>query len=113
MSLADAKNSKEKCPKCSAALRSHIVPVRYNECQNGFHQKCSTGPKASTRDNQWKCEKCTKLQQNRLTASTNCQLPGPTNSTPSQPLPIAFQNKLKIHQWNADGIHAKFVEFRD
>ena len=62
MSLADAKNSQEKCAKCSAALCSNIVPVRYNECQIGFHQKCSTGPKASTRDDQWKCEKCTKLQ---------------------------------------------------
>ena len=29
----------------------------------GFHQKCSTGLKASTRDNKWKCEKCTNLSR--------------------------------------------------
>ena len=61
MSPADAKSSKEKCAKFFAALRSNIVPVRCNACNKGFYQKCSTGPKASTRDDQWKCEKCTKL----------------------------------------------------
>ena len=62
--LADAKNSKEKCAKCSAALRSNTVPVRCSVCSKRFHQKCSTGPKASTRDNLWKCRKCTNIQQN-------------------------------------------------
>ena len=66
MSLADAKNSKEKCAKCLAALRSNTVPVRCNVCNKGSHQKCSTGPKASTRDDLRKCEKCTQLQQNWL-----------------------------------------------
>ena len=98
MSLADAKNSKEKCAKCLVALRSKTFPVRCKGCKKGFHQKCSTGPKASTRDDLWNCEKCTKFQQNRLTASTNCHLPEPANSTPSQPLPIAVRRKLKIYQ---------------
>ena len=84
MSLADAKSSKETCAKCSAALRSSTVPVRCNACNKGFHQKCSTGPKALTRDDQWKCDKCTKLQQNRLVASNTCQISGSTDSTPSQ-----------------------------
>ena len=48
LSLADAKTSKEKCAKCSAAWRSNTVPVRCSLCSKGFHQKCSTGPKAST-----------------------------------------------------------------
>ena len=82
-------------------------------CTKGFYQKCSTGPKASTRDDQWKCEKCTNLHQNRITESTNCQLPGPTNSLYLLPLPANFRNKLKIYQWNADGIRPKFVELRD
>ena len=112
MSLADAKNSKEKCAKCFAALRSNIVPVRCNVYKKGFHKKCSTGRKALTRDDQWKCETCTKLKQNHLAASTNCQLSRPTNSTPSQPLPVASRNKLKRYQWNADGIRPKFVELR-
>ena len=113
MSLADAKNSKEKCAKCFAALRSNTSPVRCNVCTKGFHQKFSTGPKALTRDNQWKCEKCTKLQQNRVAVSINCQLHGPANPIASQPLPVAFQNKLRIYQWNADSIRPKFVELRD
>ena len=61
LSMADAK---EKCAKCFAALRSNTVPVRCSVHAKGFHQKCSTGPKASTRDNQWKCETCINLQQN-------------------------------------------------
>ena len=93
--------------------RSNTVSVICNACKKGFHQKCSTGLKASTRDDQWKCEKCTKLQQTHLVASTNYQPPGRTNSTPSQPLSVAFQNKLKIYQWNSDGILPKFVELRD
>ena len=113
MSLADGKNCKEKCAKCSATLCSNTVPVRCNVCQKEFHQKWSIGPKASTHDDQWKCEKCTKLQQNRLTASNNCQIPGPTNSIPSQPLPNAFRNKLKIYQRNTYGIRPKFVELYD
>ena len=113
ISLADAKIYKEKCAKCFAALRSNTIPVRCNACKKGFHQKCSTGPKASTHDDLWKCEKCTKLQQTCLTTTTNCRLPEHTNSSPSQPLLVAVRNNLKIYQWNADGIRPKFVELRD
>ena len=45
--------------------------------------------------------------------STNCQLPEPTNSTHSQPLPAAFRNKLKILKCDANGIHPNFVEIHD
>ena len=87
--------------------------MRCNTCNKGFHQKCSTGPKASTRNDQWKCDKYTKFKQNYLAASTNCQLSGSTNSTLSQPQPVTFQNKLKIYQWNAGCIHPGIVELRD
>ena len=107
------KSSKEKCAKCFATLRSSTVPVRCNACKKGFHQKCSTGPKASTRDDLWKCEKRTKLQQTRLTTTTAGHLPEHTNSSPFQPLPAAVRNNHKIYQWNADGIRTKFVELRD
>ena len=69
--------------------------------------------KASTRDNLWKCRKCTNIQQNRTSESTNRVLPGPTNSLPSQPVPSTSRNKLKIYQWNADGIHPKLLELWD
>ena len=52
MSLPDAKNSKENCAKCSAALVSDTVLVRFSVCNKGFHHKCSTGPKALNRDDQ-------------------------------------------------------------
>ena len=111
--LADAKNSKEKCAKCSAALRSNTVPVRCSVCSKGFHQKYSTGPKTSTRESLWKCEKCTNIQQSRETESTNRVLPGSPNSLPSEPVPTTSRNKLKIYQWNADGIRPKLPEPRD
>ena len=38
---------------------------------------------------------------------------GPTNSLPSQPVPSTTRNKLKIYQWNADGIRPKLLELRD
>ena len=113
LSLADAKSSKEVFAKCSAALRSNTVQLICSVCIKRFHQKCGTGPNASTRDSQWKCETCTILQQTRTSESTNCQLPGTINSSPSQPLPITSQNKLNIYQWNADGIRPKFRELRD
>ena len=87
--------------------------MRCSVCSKGFHQKCSTGPKASTRDNLWKCGKCTNIQQNRTLESTNCVLPGSTNSLPSQPVPTTSQNKLKIYQWNADSIRPKLMELCD
>ena len=99
--------------KCSAALPSNTVQLRCSVCTKRFHQKCGTRPNASTRDSQWKCETCTILQQIRTSESTNCQLPGIINSSPSQPLPITFQNKLNIYHWNADGIRPKFRELRD
>ena len=113
LSLADAKTSKEKCAKCSAALRSNTVPVRCSVCSKGFHQKCSTGPKASTRDSDWKCERCNNLQQNNASDSTACQLPESTNSSPSQPLPATLRNKLKIYQWHAGGVCPNLMELRD
>ena len=110
LSVADAKNLKEKCAKCSAALRSNTLPVRYSVCSKGFHQECSTGPKASTCDNLLKCKKCTNIQQNCTSESTNR---GPTNSLPSQAVPSTTRNKLKISQWNADGIRPKLSGPRD
>ena len=103
------------CARCSAALCCNTVPVRCSVCSKGFHQKCSTGPKGSTRDNHWRCEKCTNLQQNHASESesTNCQLPGSTNSAPSQSLPATLQNKLKIYQWKTDGTRLKLIELRD
>ena len=83
--------------------------MRCNACNNCFHQKCSTVPKASTRD-QWKCNECNKLQQNRLDASTNYQLSTSTTSTPSQPQPVTFWKRLKIYKWNAEGIRPKFLK---
>ena len=108
--LADAKNLKEKCAKCSATLRSNTVPVRCSVCSKGFHHKCSTGPKASTRDDLWKCSKCTNIQRNCTSKST---IRGPSNSLPSQPVPSTARNKLKIYQWNADDIRPKLLELRD
>ena len=110
LSLADTESSKEKCTKCFAVLHSNTVPVRCSICSKGFHQKCSTGPKASTCSNHWKCEKCINLQQNNTSESTNCRLPGTTNSSPSQLLPSSLRNKLKIYQWNTDGTCPKFIE---
>ena len=113
LSLADAKTSKEKCAKCSTALRPNTVPVRCSVCSKGFHQKCSTGLKASTRDNYWICDKCTNIQRNRTSEPTNHQLHGSNNSSPSQPVPTTSRNKLKVYQRNADGIRPKFIELRD
>ena len=48
-----------------------------------------------------------------MSESTNRQLSGFTNSLPSQPVPTTSQNKLKIYQWNSDGIRPKFIELRD
>ena len=107
------KNSKEKGVKCSATLRSNTVSVRCSVCSKEFYQKCSTIPKASTPDIHWKCEKCTNIQQNRTYQSTNRLLPGSTNSLPSKPVPATSRNKLKIYQWNADGIRPKFIELCD
>ena len=61
----------------------------------------------------WKCKKCTNIQQNLTSESTNRVLPGPTNLLPSQPVPSTLQKKLKIYQWNADGIRPKLLELRD
>ena len=93
LSIADAESAQEKCAKCSLASRSNTVLVRYSVCTKGFHQKWSTGLKASTRDNQWECEKCTNFQQNCIIESTNCQLPGLSNLLLSQALPAHFRNK--------------------
>ena len=45
--------------------------------------------------------------------STNCQLPGSTNLSPSQPLPENSRNNLKIYQWNADSIRPKVIQLGD
>ena len=107
LSLAEAKDIKEKCGKCSATLQSNTVLVR---CSNkGFHQKCSTGPKASFRDNNWNCNKCAKILQQSNSANIT-QLPTSTNTIPSQQLSAQSKDKLAIMQQNADGICPKLLE---
>ena len=39
------------------------VPVRCNRCNKGYHQKCSTGHKASSRDINWNYNKWAKILQ--------------------------------------------------
>ena len=96
LSLADAKNLKEKYVNCSAALRSNFVPLRCSVCSKGFHQKCSIRPKASTRKNFWNCKKSSNIQQNCTSDFTNRVPPDSSNSLPFQPVPSTLRNKLKI-----------------
>ena len=44
-SQTHAKSSKEKCTKCSAALRSNTVPVRCSVCIKSFHQALDRKPR--------------------------------------------------------------------
>ena len=61
LSLAEAEDIKEKCGKFSTTLRSNTVPVRYNRCNKGYHQKRRTGPKASFCNINWNCNKFAKI----------------------------------------------------
>ena len=87
--------------------------MRCSVCSKGFYQKCSTVLKGSAPDIHRKCEKCTNIQQNRTYQSTNRLLRGSTNSLPSKPVPATSWNKLKIYQWNGDGIRPNFIELCD
>ena len=60
MSLEKARKFKEKCAKCSAALRSNTVSARYIVCNKGHYPKCISGPKALNLNDQWKYGTCTK-----------------------------------------------------
>ena len=71
LSLAEAKDIKEKYGKCSATLRSNTGPVRCNRCSAGLHRKYSTGPKASSHDINWNCDNCVKILQQSNSASTS------------------------------------------
>ena len=93
-------------------LQSNTVLVRWNCCNKGYHQKCSTGPKASHQDINWNCDKCAKILLQSSSAKIT-QPPAPTNITPSQQLPTQSRNKLTIIQWNADGIRPNLLELRD
>ena len=103
---------KEKCGKCSVTLQSNTVPVRCNRCNKSYHQKCSTGPKAPSRDINWTCDKCAKILQQSISADIT-QPPAPTNNTPSHHLPNQSWDKLTTIQWNADGIQPKMLELGD
>ena len=113
MSLEKPRKFKEKCAKCSAALRSNTVSARYIVCNKGLYPKCISVPKALNLNDQWKCGTCTKPSQKLQARSNVYQLPGSTNSILCQPQRAASWNKLKTYQWNADGIYLKFPELRD
>ena len=81
-------------------------------CSCSRHQKCSTGPKASSREINWNCGKYAKIMQQSSSANIT-QPPAPTNTTPSQQLPTQSWDKLTIIQWNADRIRLKMLELRD
>ena len=49
----------------------------------------------------------------QIATSNVFQLPGSTNSISFQSQPDVSRNKLKIYQWNADGIRPKCLELRD
>ena len=94
LSLAEVKDIKDKCGKSSITLRSNTVPVRCNRCNKSYHQKDISGPKVSSRDIYWNCEKCAKILQQ--CSSANIPQPAPTNTTPSQQLPTQSRGKLTI-----------------
>ena len=102
------KDVKEKCGKCSGTLWSNTVPVRCNRCNKGYHPKCSTGPKASSHDINWNCNKFTKILQ-KFSSVNIIQPSAPTSTTPSQQLPAQSRDKLTIIQWKNNGIHPKLL----
>ena len=53
----------------SVTLQPNAAPVRCNRCNKGYQQKCSAGPKASSRDINWNCNKCAKILQKSNTAN--------------------------------------------
>ena len=112
LSLADAKSSKEKCAK---SLLLYVLTLSQWGAVYAPRDSMRNAAldRKLTRDNHWKCKKCTNIQQNRTSESINRQLPGSTNSSPSKPVPTTSWNKLKIYQWNADGIRPKFIELCD
>ena len=96
LSLAEAKNIKENCGKCSVTLWSNTVHVSCYHCNKGHHQKCSTGPKGLPCDIDWNCNKCAKILQQSSSANIP-QPPAPNNTTPSQKLPGL--GKLHARWW--------------
>ena len=94
LSLAEAKNIKENCGKCSVTLWPNTVHVSCYHCNKGHHQKCSTGPKGLPCDIDWNCNKCAKILQQSSSANIP-QPPAPTNTAPSQQLP----GLSKLHAW--------------
>ena len=72
---------------------SNTVPVRCNCCNKGYHEKCSTGPKVSSRDINGNFNKCAKILQHSSSANIS-QLPAPTNTIPSQQLLTQSMDKL-------------------
>ena len=112
LSLAEAKDIKEKCGKFSTTLQSNTAPVRYNRCNKGYHQKCKTGPKATFCNINWNCNKFAKILQQSSSANIT-QLPAFTNVIPSQQLPAQSSGKLTIIRCNANGICPKLIKPRD
>ena len=108
MTFAEANQARERCGKCSKILRSNTAPIRCKLCAKGFHQKCSTGPHSSDRDEDWKCPNCAAKQNAQREAPAKDK-----NRIISQPVPSTSRQKLTILQWNADGIRTKFPEVQD
>ena len=94
LSLADAKNSKEKCAKCSAALCSNTVPVRYSVCSRDSIRNAALDQKLQLMTTIGNVKSALTFNRTvRLSLQIFCSLDLPTHFLPNLYLLLTSQNK--------------------
>ena len=102
-------------PSCKSTIKSNHPHIKCLEegCDNRVHLKCSELDKVQTKEylrgeRKWSCTQCLtkRLTSDHLTTHNN------DLADSESPDPKDEHEKLRILQWNADGLRNKIIELR-
>lgn len=88
------------CPACLGKIPNSLAPLTCRLCNRTFHHKCSGLTRAATQaqnaSNAWSCVLCCPDHQQRVQPSGD--------TVDKKPSRVSQRRKLRILQWNVDGI---------
>ena len=111
---ADSTRVKRSCSQCKRTIASITVPVTCSECNTSCHKGC-VARLGFSRDQvdffveylKWMCSSCAERRSSRREPESEKIVP-PVE--PSQREGAHSRNKIRILQWNVDGVNTKTTE---
>lgn len=112
--LKNKRDGKERCAKCSSRLVRSMIIICCKKCRKYYHHKCVNETQSVIRgaikEGRWKCDEC---EQGKIGEIDEREEEGELIESSKEKMVKMNAKKLRVVQWNADGITNKKIELEE